>query len=268
MHEILRSLSPHSLVLDLGSGRGSFDPTDYSIRTVRVDREIRPPHISGCFLQADAAHLPFRDRVFDAVICNHSLEHFEQLEDALSEIGRVIKKNGGFYAAVPDSSTVSDILYRWIAGGGGHVNPFSSLDHLRELIEDHTGLPHVGTRFLCTSFCFFNRANAIKPTPKKLLLLAGGNEYLLLLVNYISRILDRYLSTRLSRYGWALYFGNIEHDIDSQTWSNVCVRCGAGHPAQYLTSTARVSRKFFFFRLYSCPSCSAWNFFTPDNLES
>ena len=45
-------------------------------------------------MQADAAHLPFATASFDAVISNHSLEHFAQLDAALVEIGRVLKRPG------------------------------------------------------------------------------------------------------------------------------------------------------------------------------
>lgn len=45
------------------------------------------------------------------MISNHSLEHFEGLEQALDEIRRVIDPNGFLYIAVPDSSTVTDRIY-------------------------------------------------------------------------------------------------------------------------------------------------------------
>ena len=72
-------------------------------------------------LAAREASLPFQDASFDAVISNHSLEHFEQLQPALQELGRVLRPNGSIFIAVPDASTFADRLYRWLARGGGHV---------------------------------------------------------------------------------------------------------------------------------------------------
>jgi len=40
--------------------------------------------------------------------------------------------------------------------------------------------------------------------------------------------------TRASAYGWAFYFGDIGEAVEPGFWSNVCVGCGAGHPASGL----------------------------------
>ncbi len=47
---------------------------------------------------ADAQELPFADASFDAVIANHMLYHIPDLPRALSEIRRVLKPSGHFYA--------------------------------------------------------------------------------------------------------------------------------------------------------------------------
>ena len=142
---------------------------------VRVDVEVP----AGCprgFVAARAEALPFRDGQFAAVISNHSLEHFEGLEGALDEIGRVTDPNGFLYIAVPDSSTVTDRIYRWMARGGGHVNSFTSASALVRRVSERTGLPHAGTRVLCTSLAFLNRANIPGQIQRKLWLFCGGSE--------------------------------------------------------------------------------------------
>src|SRR6267142_3226975 len=175
MHEILRSLPPESLVLDLGSAEGSFPQTVTSASVVRLDR-VSPSNRDGrtLFVQADAALLPFPDQTFAAVISNHSLEHFDDLVTVLREIRRVISSNGCLFVAVPDASTLTDKLYRWLASGGGHVNAFVSADETAAVIERVTGLPHVATRALCSSLSFLNRRNAPRPLPRRLLLLGAG----------------------------------------------------------------------------------------------
>jgi len=47
----------------------------------------------------------FGSRTFDAIVLNHSLEHFERLKPALQEIGRVVRPDGAIYVAVPDAAT-------------------------------------------------------------------------------------------------------------------------------------------------------------------
>src|SRR4029077_8355318 len=128
------------------------------------------------FVQSDAAKLPFADQTFDAVISNHSLEHFDDLVGSLREIGRVISPTGSLFVAVPDASTLTDKLYRWLGRGGGHVNAFTSADKTAALIEQTTAMPHAATKILCSSLSFLNRRNAPRPVPRRLWLLGGGYE--------------------------------------------------------------------------------------------
>ncbi len=259
MDEILRGLPDHSLVLDLGCGSGTFDYTDRNFTVVGVDLE---PGRKANFVQADAAKLPFLDNTFDAVISNNSLEHVIKYLDALSEIGRVLKPSGSIYIAVPDATTITDRVYRSLARGGGHVNQFSSATQLAAQIERATGLHLVATRTLCSSFSFLNRANRRSPAAMRLLLLGGGTQLSLLLLNRVLRLLDYLFQSRLSVYGWALFFGHFEEKIDSDAWTNVCVLCGAGHSSYWLTESKLVHQNLLSF--YRCPNCGTLNLFTDD----
>jgi SAM-dependent methyltransferase len=255
VHEILNHLPPGSRVLDLGSASGSFDARLCpSSLVVRVDREPRPGATGGLTVAADAAALPFSGGLFDAVISNHSLEHFADLAGALAEIARVLKPGAAVYVAVPDATTFSDRLYRWLASGGGHLNPFHSSFEVASLVTRATGLALTGQRTLHTSLSFLHPAN--RPpgrAPRKLWLLLGAGERVLFFWNWLARMLDRRFGTRLSVYGWALYFGRIAGSIDSRPWGNVCLRCGSGHPASRLEPTRGP------IRTYRCPACGTRN---------
>jgi len=264
VHELLRTLPPGSRVLDLGCAAGSFVADGDSLRVTRIDLErdvLRPPHS----VQADAARLPFRDACFDAIISNHSLEHFDNLPASLNQIGRVLKPDGVLYVAVPDASTFSDRLYRWLARGGGHVNAFRSAAELAAQIELATGCKHVATRTLCTSLSWLNRKNRRAKPPRRLLFLGGGTQLSLLLFNYLARLSDRFLATRLSVYGWVLYFGNVRVATDCELRTDVCVRCGSGHASNWLLHDCKLVRRTLgFLRTYRCPGCGALNLFTDD----
>lgn len=266
MHEILKKLRAGSLVLDLGCAVGSFQQKATLADVVRLDRAA-PKDRADCtrFVQADAATLPFADQTFDAVISNHSLEHFEDLVGALREIGRVIRPSGSLFVAVPDASTLTDKLYRWLARGGGHVNAFTSPSETAAAIERATGLPHVATRLLCSSLSFLNRRNAPRPVPRRLLLLGAGYEWSLFLYAWLSRRLDQRLKTRTSIYGWAFYFGSIVEPIDTETWVNVCIRCGSGCSASLLVRQHLVRPSFLGLRIFRCPECDATNPFADDS---
>jgi len=265
MHEILRNLPAGSVVLDLGCSAGSFPQTATSATVVRFDRALpqnREHH--SWFVQGDAARLPFGSRTFAAVISNHSLEHFDDPAGALREIGRVLIPAGSLFVAVPDASTLTDKLYRWLGRGGGHVNAFTSPTETASAIERATGLPHVATRVLCSSLSFLNRRNAPRPSPRRLLLLGAGYEWPLFLYGWLSRRFDRLLNARTSVYGWAFYFGHVAETIDTKTWTNVCVRCGSACSAASLIRQSLVRPSFLGFKVYRCSQCGATNPFTND----
>jgi len=249
-------------VLDLGSGAGSFDASALPFTTIRADLD-RPERPTTNFTQANAARLPFADRTFDAVISNHSLEHFEDLAGALAEIGRVLKVEGALYIAVPDASTFADRLYRWLARGGGHVNPFTSATELAGTIERATGLPHVATRTLFSALSYLNRKNHRSTPPRRLLLVGGGSEFSLHLFNCAARFSDRVFGTRWGVYGWALYFGSFPVPIETEVWSNICIRCGSGTQSHWLRYKNLVRRRFFW-RVYRCPTCGTVNLLSED----
>jgi SAM-dependent methyltransferase len=255
MHEVLNHLPEGAFVLDLGCKDGSFSPAATAAMVVRVDRDAPAALDNGAsFVQADAARLPFADGSFAAIVSNHSLEHFDDFAGALAEMGRVIAADGALFVAVPDASTLTDKVYRWLARGGGHVNAFTSERETAAAIERATGLKHVATRLLCSSLSFLNRKNAPRPIPKRLLLLGAGYEWSLFLYVWASRRLDRWLGTRTSIYGWAFYFGRIGESVNTDAWVNVCIRCGSGQDGDVLRKQGRVQRS-----RWRCPQCEASN---------
>jgi demethylmenaquinone methyltransferase/2-methoxy-6-polyprenyl-1,4-benzoquinol methylase len=94
------------LILDAGSGFGNMsktaiDVTDGKIHITLYDPLVpmlqntskffdeKPNLISGVF-----EHIPFKDEEFDAVLCGYSLRDAINLRIAISEIHRVLKKEG------------------------------------------------------------------------------------------------------------------------------------------------------------------------------
>jgi SAM-dependent methyltransferase len=265
VHEILRNLPAGARVLDLGSSSGSFDPAIYPVTVFALDEERPTQSRPSLFVQADAARLPFSAGAFDAIIANHTLEHFTELDHALQEIARVLKVKGKVYIAVPDSTTLTDRLYRWLAQGGGHVNAFRSLDDLKRAITQAIPQPLAVVRPLHTSLSFLNRKNRRSRAPRRLWLLGGGEETVLVSLTYWLRLLDRMLHTRLSIYGWALFLGEYDFPVSSEGWTNVCVRCGSGHSAAWLEQQDAIQKGRWFARWWFCPSCGARNRFTRDS---
>lgn len=97
-----------SLVLDVGSGDKPHWRAD-----VLLDRYAGEEHavqrsggagarITRPLFDADAAHMPFADQVFDYVICSHVLEHVPDPAAVIDEMMRVAKAG---YIEVPDMAS-------------------------------------------------------------------------------------------------------------------------------------------------------------------
>lgn len=263
MREILEQLASGAVVLDLGCDQGSFDESAFpGVRCVRVDLE-RPRAPRTGFVRGDASRLPFRNQVFDAIICNHSLEHFTDLDAALSEIGRLLKPSGALFASIPDSSSITDRFYRWLGKGGGHVNQVSDVEAFIARVESQTHLPCLGRRVLLTSLSFLNSKSPTARPIRVLVQLRVNPEPVLAILTWLMRNIDCFLGTRTSISGWLLYFGTIGEVVDQRTWGNMCVRCGSAHPSAYLLRS-RAMLRWTFPRRYLCPACGAANLFTDD----
>lgn len=229
MYEILDHLPSDALVLDLCSAQGSFDASLYPFRTICLDLEAQRGVGPGCYVRGEAGRLPFRSQSFDAVIANHALEHIEPLKPALQEMGRVVKKTGAAYVAVPDARRFCDRLYRKVfRNRGGHVNLFGSERELETMLEWYLGLRHTGTRRLYSSFSYLNRENFRGQSEKRRQLRMGPlPEMAVLTLTGLAAYVDRWTGGRLSEYGWALYFGAATAEGENL---NVCARCGAAVP--------------------------------------
>ena len=264
MHEILDHLPKGARVLDLGSRGGSFPAHAYPhLVVVRVD--LKPKESQAPSVQADAARLPFPSRTFDAVILNHTLEHFVRLKRALQEIGRVVRRDGAIYVAVPDARTLTDRIYRKVyAGAGGHVNLFGSESELTTMLSWYFGLPHVATRVLCSSLAFLNSRNTRDPAVKRQMRCPALWEPLLSALIALLRLADHGLHTRAGIYGWAFYFGSVPEAVDPTPRTNVCVRCGQAHASDWLWDLGAVRKRWIWFRAYRCPDCGAANFLAQD----
>ena len=73
-----------------------------------------PEHLLGKVLeiQLETLALPYPDAHFDFVYCNMVFEHVENIDRALSEIARVLKSDGSFFAAFPGKESVVEAHVR------------------------------------------------------------------------------------------------------------------------------------------------------------
>ena len=104
---INRNVKSGDLVLDAGSGFGNMSLTTFKITVNKVRIVMYDPIFE--MLQSSRQRLvvdlkssgifefmPFKDNTFDVVMCGYSLRDAINLENAVSEIHRILKKNGRF----------------------------------------------------------------------------------------------------------------------------------------------------------------------------
>ncbi len=119
---LLQELLPCAVdrVADLGCGSSRF--TTLSPRTLAID--VRPDKLRFLAptnpgrIQADICKLPIKDSSLDAVVAAQSLEYVEDLNAALKELNRVLKKGGTALVSVIDHRRMSwkilGALYRML----------------------------------------------------------------------------------------------------------------------------------------------------------
>lgn len=121
--DIADLLKKRNLLLDVGGARGEFCKVlkeEYELDCVNLDIRRMEEILFLPTVVAGGQNLPFRNEVFDIVICRALLEHVSPKvrEQILDEIHRVLKKDGISHIAIPP----------WFNPHAGHgLRPFHIL---------------------------------------------------------------------------------------------------------------------------------------------
>ena len=112
MDNILITLTPSQIAIDLGCGGGSFHYASYQCRIIGIDIDIDPKSAYRDaqrvqYIRSRATEIPLTDRSVDAIICNHTFEHFPHYKIVLREVDRVLKDPGALYIAIPNGTDLS-----------------------------------------------------------------------------------------------------------------------------------------------------------------
>jgi len=113
---------PGNKILDAGSGFGNMSKTAMKLTDGKISITLYDPLVpmlknTGTFFEEspDMAngvfeHIPFKDEEFDAVLCGYSLRDAINLRIAISEIHRVLKKDGRF--VIVDLGKPDELFFR------------------------------------------------------------------------------------------------------------------------------------------------------------
>ena len=99
------------------------------------DADLNPEHATH---KVDVTAIPFKDKTFDVVICNHVLEHIPDDLLAMGELRRVLKDDGFAILQVPISFTIAQTIEDFsITDPSGREAAFGQVDHVRVYGRDY-----------------------------------------------------------------------------------------------------------------------------------
>ena len=122
--DTLVKLPANARILELGCGPGymwkecasrvpsMWDITLSDLSSGMLDSAWRNLVVTGRsykFKEIDAQEIPFEDETFDAVIANHMLYHVPDRSKAITEIKRVLKTGGHFFATTVGDNHLKEI---------------------------------------------------------------------------------------------------------------------------------------------------------------
>jgi len=83
--------------------------SDFSPLMVQKAKDLLRDNPLFSFQQIDIQNIPYDDDTFDIIIANHMLYHVPDIDIALSEVKRVLKSGGRFYASTTGSMTLKEL---------------------------------------------------------------------------------------------------------------------------------------------------------------
>lgn len=119
-------MAPEQCFLSLFKKQKNLDYTTADLYSPIVD------------IKADILDLPFEDNSFDLIFCNHVLEHIEDDHKAMTELYRVLKKDGMGIFQIPQDLSLDKTYEDFsITSREERMKYFGQYDHVRIYGKDY-----------------------------------------------------------------------------------------------------------------------------------
>lgn len=144
LYTFLQGFTDKESVLDIGAGTGMMSEFAYRcnkrLKYVAIDPaegmlKYAPPYLETHIGEAEA--LPFEDDSFDAVFMGESLHHFNDIDAALVEVVRVLKRDGRLFIYDFDRGTFLGNSVCFIERAFGEPANFYEPAALKEVLESY-----------------------------------------------------------------------------------------------------------------------------------
>jgi len=134
-----KSSSCLGLALDVGCGENPYFFHDRLSNYVGIDidigalKRVTRDLSEASVVCASGSQAPFKDGVFDLVICTEVLEHLENPKKMIAEINRLLARKGAAVISIP-SLSLPQIIILWVAYATRKIaeKPYQSPNHVRE----------------------------------------------------------------------------------------------------------------------------------------
>ena len=193
-------------ILELGCGNGmqwsgktselpigsNLILSDFSEGMVDAAKENLSPYPSNIsFRQIDIQDIPFVDESFDVVIANHMLYHVPDMDKALSEVRRVLKIGGRFYAATGCNGGIRQFLHdaikKFVPGSDAFSQGLSfNMQNGKEILNRY--FPHVKRHDYVDSLAITETQDLMDWMESSMLITSYPNEISSELYDYFEKI--------------------------------------------------------------------------------
>ncbi len=261
LDNFLEKLRTSAVVLDLGCGEGSFDYYKYRFKVKALDssKPVKKLPKNTEFISTEFTSLPFKDKTFDAIVANWTLQRIKNVDSMLSEIGRVLKDDGFFFCSIPDGLSFDEAFYKFLYRTRKHVNsfgfkPFQKLVlekanlNLDSYCEWHTGF----------TYMVVPKGKHVGLSPLKLITLLPDP-----LTHGLQRVLvrgtrfsDSKFNTKLGVCGWLMVFKRgARKQTAFPSTRNICTKCGVSYWGNHQSGPLGLVG----LKTYRCSSCGRTN---------
>jgi len=132
-------------VVDIGCASGHITKLASNYAAFAVGMDVNLPALKEAesssnvdFMMADANArlLPYRDAVFDYVLCFDVIEHLQNDKQFLKEIKRILKQNGVLYLTTLNRNRLHTLIRKLIGKPRHYPHKIAGGYHIREYTKD------------------------------------------------------------------------------------------------------------------------------------
>lgn len=135
-------------ILEVGFGPGLLMPTlakkcknvfgiDIHSEIDKIEKALKEQKVNNFkLIRADIYNIPFTGETFDVIICQSILEHLKDLDRAVKEALRVLKKDGKVIVGFPIKNKITRFLFAFLGHKDEEIHPSGHKEILESFLRE------------------------------------------------------------------------------------------------------------------------------------